>query len=97
MTRYILFILLLILSFFIASPTQASFCREIDGHSICIEKIKRSAKNYWEYRTSLKVDGRIRPTEVYNCRDHIIIQKDKTVVSFKDNRIGYLICRILDK
>jgi hypothetical protein len=60
---------LLALSFSIALPAYASFCHNDNGHQICIIDIKRSAKNYWEYRIVLGVDGVKRPVEVYNCRD----------------------------
>ncbi|ACK66626.1 conserved hypothetical protein [Rippkaea orientalis PCC 8801] len=97
MLKYLVCLLLLILSFFLATPVEASFCREIDGQSICIETIKRSAKNYWEYRASVKVDGVVKPIEIYNCRDRVIIEKDKTIIPFENNGVGDLICNLLKK
>ena len=37
------------------SSAKAEFCRQINGQQICITKIKRSAKNYWEYRDKIFV------------------------------------------
>jgi hypothetical protein len=87
--------LVFILSFAIALPARAAFCRTVNGHNICILSIKRSAKNYWEYRASVSVDGIAKPVEIYNCRDRVRIQKDGTAVPFITNDPGELICSVL--
>ncbi len=69
MVKFITLLLFLGLSFAVALPAEASFCRNSNNHLICILSIKRSAKNYWEYRAAVSVDGVKRPLEVYNCRD----------------------------
>ncbi|MEW6493576.1 MAG: hypothetical protein AB1589_13875 [Cyanobacteriota bacterium] len=97
MVKFIALLLGLALSFAIASPAEASFCRNSDHHSICILSIKRSAKNYWEYRASVRVDGVERPIEVYNCRDRIRIRQDGTVVPFESDGSGELICKFFQK
>ena len=52
MRKYIILpIALLILFFTAAQPAVASFCRNYKENRICILSIKRSAKNYWEYRS----------------------------------------------
>ncbi|MFB2978793.1 hypothetical protein [Microseira sp. BLCC-F43] len=66
--KYIALLLLVTLWFVLAHPAQASFCRTSDRRVICIKSIKRSAKNYWEYRAVVSIDGVARPLEVYNCR-----------------------------
>ncbi|NJN58329.1 MAG: hypothetical protein HC879_12930 [Leptolyngbyaceae cyanobacterium SL_5_9] len=95
--KYILFAvaLVLILSFAIALPARAAFCRTVEEHEICILSIQRSAKNHWEYRASVSVDGVARPVEVYNCRDRQRTQKDRTVIPFAKNGPGELICTML--
>ena len=92
------------LSSVVASPAQASFCRNLpaeagslqDNHDICILSIKRSAKNYWEYRVVVSIDRLTRPVEVYNCRDRILVGKAR-IVPFQPNGAGELICRFFQK
>lgn len=93
--KYIALVLILILSFAVALPARAAFCRTVNGHDICILSIKRSAKNYWEYRASVSVDGVASPVEIYNCRDRLRIQKNGTTVPFVANGPGELICSVL--
>ncbi|TBR60520.1 hypothetical protein BLD44_025555 [Mastigocladus laminosus UU774] len=90
---WIIFGLILILFFSVTSPVQASVCRNLQGHQICIISIKRSAKNYWEYRAIVSVNGIKRPLEVYNCRDQNKVEEDGTIVPFNDVDPGRLICR----
>ena len=90
--------LLLLISFFsIALPAEASVCRKDRGREICIVDIKRSAKNYWEYRVILGVDGVKQPLEVYNCRSHSTVRKDGTVLAFGENNSGEFVCRFFKK
>jgi hypothetical protein len=56
--------LLLILNLSVAHPAFASVCRNYDDydalhqhHQICILSINRSAKNHWEYKAAVSVDG----------------------------------------
>lgn len=85
-------------------PAQASFCRNsasVNGslqnnHEICILSIKRSAKNYWEYRAIVSIDRVKQPVEVYNCRDRIRVGKNG-IVPFHPNGAGELICRFFQK
>ncbi|MEG4394612.1 hypothetical protein [Microcoleus sp. BROC3] len=84
--------LLLLISFFWALPAEASVCRNDRGSEICIVDIKRSAKNYWEYRVILSVDGVKQPLEVYNCRDRTTVKKDGTVLAFGQNNPGEIVC-----
>ncbi|MHC5938705.1 hypothetical protein [Nostoc sp.] len=86
--------LLLILLLSIVDPAFASVCRNYDGlrHQICILSINRSAKNYWEYRAAVSVDGVKRPVEVYNCRQRAKVQEDGTVLPFQQKDPGEMIC-----
>lgn len=78
-------------------PVEAATCRNLDGHQVCIVEIKRSAKNFWEYRAIVSIDGRKRPREIYNCRDKYTIEYDKAVIPFKKNSPGELICSLFAK
>jgi len=95
--KYIAGLLLVVLSLAIAPPAFASFCRQSHDHRICILKIQRSAKYHWEYRATVSVDGVERATEVYNCRDRVKIQPDKTVVPFEAEGAGELICNFFQQ
>lgn len=91
--------LLLILNLSVAHPVFASVCRNYDDydalhqhHQICILSINRSAKNYWEYKAAVSVDGVKRPTEVYNCRERVKVQEGRTVLPFEQKDPGEMIC-----
>lgn len=90
--KFIALILLLILSNTVALPAIAAVCRNYHGQRICIVSINRSAKNYWEYRATVTVDGVKRPQEVYNCHQKLRVQQDGTIVLFKSKDPGELIC-----
>ncbi|MBC1222058.1 hypothetical protein GNF10_05065 [Nostoc sp. UCD121] len=94
-----IFTLLLILSLSVAHPAFASVCRNYDfynglrqHHQICILSINRSAKNYWEYKATVSVDGVKRPTEVYNCRERVKVQQGGAVLPFEQKDPGEMIC-----
>ena len=98
MLKYvILSIILLIFFFAIAPPAAASFCRNYNGNNICILSIKRSAKNHWEYRAKVSINGIKNPLEIYNCRTQIKIQKNGISQKFTPNGPGKLICSVLNK
>lgn len=97
MSRCVTLLLLLILSFTIALPASASVCRNYNGHQICILSIQRSAKNYWEYRAAISVDGIKKPMEVYNCRAQVKIKQDGVIVLFEPQDPGDLICSFFKK
>ena len=97
MVRFIALLLLLTLSLAIAQPSEASFCRNSNDHSICVLSIKRSAKNYWEYRVVISIDGKKQPLEVYNCRKRIKINRQGDIVTFQANDPGEIICSFFKK
>ncbi|MEM6253762.1 MAG: hypothetical protein AAF821_12650 [Cyanobacteria bacterium P01_D01_bin.156] len=53
---------------FMPVAQAAPLCRTVANHQICILKITRSAKHYWEYRAIVKIDQQRRPMGRYNCR-----------------------------
>ena len=89
---------LIVINWTIITPSaQAEFCRQINGQQICISKIKRSAKNYWEYRAAVKIDKETRPIEIYDCRQLHRITQQGEIIPFKSDGVGKLICRVLNK
>jgi hypothetical protein len=89
-------LLILMLSIMPIAPAVAkSFCRTVSDRTLCILSIKRSAKNYWEYRAAVSVNGVPRPIEVYNCRDRLRVRSDGKVVRFEPNGVGELICNLI--
>jgi len=90
--KYVLSALLLTLWFSVGLPAFASVCHNYDRHQICILSISRSAKNYWEYRATVSVNGVKRPIEVYNCREQVRIQQGGTVLPFEQKGPGEMIC-----
>ncbi|WP_293338098.1 hypothetical protein [Microcoleus sp. CAWBG58] len=95
--KYVCLFLLLISFFWFSLPAEASVCHNYEGSQICIVDIKRSAKNYWEYRVILSVDGEKQPLEVYNCRDRTTVKKDGTMLAFGENNPGEIVCRLFNK
>jgi hypothetical protein len=75
-------------------PVQAAFCRQIEGHQICILKIDRSAKNYWQYQALVSVDGIEKPAASYDCRDRLITDLDGNLSSFRSRIDGRIVCSL---
>ena len=71
---------------------EALPCHTAAGHHFCVLKIKRSAKNFWEYRVTLSKDGVTQPLAVYNCRDRTRSPLDKLPSDFDPNDEGEWIC-----
>lgn len=72
----------------------APICKEIQGQQVCINKMKRSAKNYWEYWAIVDVDGHLRPKETYNCRDRVVIDSANILVPFTREIAGDFVCQL---
>ncbi|WP_299490329.1 hypothetical protein [Acaryochloris sp. IP29b_bin.137] len=83
--------------FSLPSPAEAAICRNIQGRRICEASLNRSAKNYWEYRAIVTIDGARQPRETYNCRDQIRIQADGTVIPFEKGDPSPVVCRLYNK
>jgi hypothetical protein len=98
--KYIKLFWLLLLVFWLGfTPVaNAQMCRNNDGHQVCILKLKRSAKNYWEYRATVSIDGqKQRAKEIYNCRNRTLTRKGKYPIPFKPNSPGKLVCSLFRK
>lgn len=79
---------------FIVPTAHAAYCRSVENHEVCILDIQRSAKNYWEYRARVSVDGEARSMAVYDCRDRSLTRQDGTRVSFRSDITGEVVCRL---
>ena len=75
-------------------PASADFCRQVDGHQICILSIKRSAKNYWQYQATASIDGIEKPTASYDCRERSITDLDGNQSLFRSRLDSQLICSL---
>jgi hypothetical protein len=78
----------------IADPVRAEFCRQTDGHRICIVSIKRSAKNFWQYQAMVSMDGIDRPSASYDCRARLITEADGNTASFRSRQDGKIVCSL---
>ena len=94
-TLTILFTLLL--SFVFASPAYAITCRHRNHHEICIVNIKRSAKNYWEYRASIRVDGVTKPVQIYDCRTRKVVLDNPILEEFEQDDTAQFVCSFFKK
>ncbi|MEL4897298.1 hypothetical protein [Crocosphaera sp. Alani8] len=98
MLKKIIILGLIVTNWLMIVPTaKGDFCRQINGEQICITKIKRSAKNYWEYRAAVKINKETRPIEIYNCRQRHRITQEGNIIPFKSDGIGKWICGTLNK
>lgn len=80
----------------IAPSAKADSCRTYYDRELCIVSIKRSAKYYWEYRAEVKIDGKRRPLQKYDCRRRIRIRRDGSTVPFEKHGAGDYICKLLN-
>ena len=92
--RIAIAIIAVVMVWAIAPPAHAAFCRTVNNHEICLLSVKRSAKNYWEYRASVSIDGEKSPIEVYNCRDRTRTQRAGSKHLFQPDGAGPLICNL---
>lgn len=101
--KYLAFLIVFILTFRVMLPAEAYTCRNYKGHQICILNIKRSAKNHWQYRALVSVDGVKTPIETYNCRDghllreHPSIENSGQVMPFAKDDVRQVICSFFKK
>ena len=83
--------LALLFSLWLTPVAQAApLCRKVANHQVCVLKITRSAKYYWEYRAVVQVDDQRRPMARYNCRTHDYISRDGKRIS--DDIATQVIC-----
>jgi hypothetical protein len=76
------------------APAYGAFCRQIEGHRICIVDIKRSAKNYWQYQAVVSNDGIESPPASYDCREQLIIDLGGKVSSFRERKDAKFVCSL---
>jgi hypothetical protein len=104
--RRLLWLLLLVFWLGFAPVAKAEMCRNRDGHQVCILKLQRSAKNYWEYRATVSIDGQKQSAkEIYNCGDReaypsgnrTLTRQGKYPIPFKPNSPGELVCSLFQK
>ncbi|MEM7591934.1 MAG: hypothetical protein AAF383_10540 [Cyanobacteria bacterium P01_A01_bin.83] len=77
---------------------DAAMCGVRNEQQVCVLKLKRSAKNYWEYRAKVSIDGeKQRYKEIYNCRDRTLTRKGKYPIPFKPNSPGELVCQTFQR
>lgn len=69
-------------------------CRVVNGHEICILRMKRSAKRYWEYRAQVSVDSIRRPMERYDCRDRLRLPSDGTFIPYWQDEAVDVVCTL---
>ncbi len=93
-----LLLLLLVFWLWLMPIANAQICGDRNGHRVCILKLKRSAKNYWEYRAQVSIDGKKQAAkEIYNCRDRTLTRKGKYPIPFQANDPGELVCSLFAK
>lgn len=68
-------------------------CRLYNDQQVCIDRIKRSAKNYWEYRVNLTIDGQKQPEDLLDCRYYQRIDRDGFIEPFKPKDVGRFVCQ----
>lgn len=78
-----------------ADPATALTCRMVHDQEICILDIRRSAKYYWEYRATVRINGNPPVRDVYNCRDRTKRREDGSTVPFDQHGAGDYICRLI--
>ncbi|MCY7368089.1 MAG: hypothetical protein LH474_08050 [Chamaesiphon sp.] len=76
------------------APAHAEFCRQVDGHRICIVDIKRSAKNYWQYQAVVSNDGIPESAASYDCRERLITDVNGKVSSFRARKDAKFVCSL---
>lgn len=76
------------------TSAAASFCRQIEGHQICIIDIKRSAKNYWQYQAVVSKDGIEAPPASYDCRERLITDFHGKLTSFRSSKDAQFVCSL---
>jgi hypothetical protein len=86
----------LILGLITACGVSSQFCQTISEHQVCVATITLSAKNYWEYRAVLQIDGVKQLPEVFDCRHQVRISQGGAIVPFQAQGIGEWICEIFD-
>jgi hypothetical protein len=78
----------------VALPVQASFCKSIANQKVCILRIDRSAKKYWEYQVQLSVNRVAQPVAIYNCLENWWLQPDGQWQKFANESVPAVACSL---
>jgi hypothetical protein len=92
--KLIIGLFLVMLSFGWTLPVNATTCRQIDNHQVCLINIKRSAKYYWEYRVILSIDGKKKPMQIYDCKQDQVIYREGQITILQNAGIRSWICSL---
>ena len=86
-------------SFFLIAPiANAATCQNIRDREVCLLKLKRSAKYYWEYRATISINGKKQPERFYDCRDRYYTESDGFKMYLKsDDPLAQSVCRLYKK
>jgi hypothetical protein len=100
MPRFIIILFFALLTLMeVSAPSALAadplLCRTVDSHQVCILSIKRSAKNFWEYRVQLSVDDQPRAKERYDCRR--TLRSMKTQEAPSPQQLHHLVCGLLQR
>ena len=87
-------LVLLLLIFGLLMPAALPTCRKTAAHQVCVLDLRRSAKNDWEYRAVVSIDGVERPLELYNCRDRLRVKQNGETVPFEADGAGAVVCKL---
>ena len=85
----------------LALPAQAQNCYHRGEHTICLERVQRSAKYHGRYRVTANIDGQRQPLARYDCRDRTRIplkgpQKGRSQ-KFTEADIGDQLCVLVNR
>ena len=85
----------------LALPAQAQNCYHQGEHTICLERVQRSAKYHWRYRVTASIDGQQQPVTRYDCRDRTRTplkgpQKGRSQ-KFTEASIGNQLCALVNR
>ena len=85
----------------LAPPALAHNCRMQNDHTICLERVQRSAKYHWRYRVQATIDGASQPLTRYNCRDRTrtpLAGAQKGITQpFLPAGVGVRVCQLLNR
>jgi hypothetical protein len=80
-----------------SNPVEAApKCQTLDGHQLCLESIKRSAKYHWEYRVTVSVDSQKQPAQRYDCRQTTTdVAPEQPTADLTEARIRQWVCGLV--
>lgn len=84
------------------AAAQARSCHQHQEHTICLERVQRSAKYHWQYKVQATVDGQTRPLMQYDCQKRTQLSLAKSAKGtvpkpFTSQSTGDFICKLVDR